>query len=325
MAEKPEKIKFPDKLKLIKHTDITNDSHNDNKTKNQIDNESDEITIDIGKPNNTIKENESDKDEITIDIVKPNISKSQLRHRSGKILKKVDGIPKMKLNNEGQPWNYKIVLLLQKIGKKSMGYRWMHDQESQLNETKNLRFLIVEVVLLSIMGCLTGSQMIGLLASSGLSDDKTTQIVVSAITILFVLILAIIKGIRETSKFNDNAQRHTEAARKFSEISLDIQNQLSLNIDDRDTDKDFLNSIISKFNDTMSSAPKISQDVQNRLVEASEEHDVYNPLVIGDYGNIQIVMDKENIEDANQEEKDTEDDSYKKKSQYQVDRWLRHF
>lgn len=34
-------------------------------------------------------------------------------------------------DNQYDPWNYKIVLLLRKIGRKTTGYRWMHEQESK--------------------------------------------------------------------------------------------------------------------------------------------------------------------------------------------------
>ena len=45
-----------------------------------------------------------------------------------------DGIPESAKNNnpcDNGPWNYKILLLLRKIGKKTMGYRWMHEQDTQ--------------------------------------------------------------------------------------------------------------------------------------------------------------------------------------------------
>ena len=234
-------------------------------------------------------------------------------------------------DNENNPWNYRIVLFLQKLGKKTMGYRWMHDQECQNNENEESKYLITEVALTALIDILTGSTLIGLISSIGQETNITLLICLTVATLIIQLVQAVIKGIRETSNFQENASKHNYAATKFSEVNLDIQNQLSLNIKDRDTDKDFIKNIISKFNDLTLIVPKVSQEVKNKYIEASEENDVYNTMLVGDYGNIQIIEKNKKVNEKENEEPEENDDNINSiktntsKSQYEINRWLSHF
>jgi len=214
----------------------------------------------------------------------------------------------------------------------------MHDQEAQNNENAEGKYLISEVALTALIDVLTGSTLVGLIYGIGQDTNVTLLICLTVTTLIVQLIQAVIKGIRETSGFQENSTKHNYAATKFSEINLDIQNQLSLNVEDRDTDTDFLKNIIRKFNDLILIVPKVSQEVKNKYIEAAEENDVYNTMLVGDYGNIQIIDKQKNKEE---EEKDEEEDevegvegskttrgkikSNTSKSQYEINRWLSNF
>lgn len=214
-------------------------------------------------------------------------------------------------------WNYKIVLLLQKIGKKTMGYRWMHDQESKNNNDQDGRYMIADIVLKLINGLLTGSSMASLVSNPDIADNIIVLYILTALALIIELASGVITAIRESNNFADTAIKHNYAATKFSEINLDIQNQLSLNLKDRDTDKDFLKNIIKKYNDLIMIVPQISEEVKNTYIASSDENDIYNPIIVGDYNNIQIIDKKEEIE--------TNDTDRKVKSDYEINRWLQHF
>ena len=245
-----------------------------------------------------------------------------------------------------EPWNYKILLLLIKIGKKTMGFRWMHDQESLSNEKSDTKYSIIELILLALLGSITSGEFIGLVSESGLHNNKVAMVVITSMEIILILVYSIIKGIREKSDFDKNKFQHNYAATKFGEINLNIQNQLSLSIRDRDQDKDFLKNIIKTFNDLMLTVPKISAKVKATYIESTKENDIYNPIIIDSSNALQSFIDKTKSSEysngnangnGNSNEngtvngtvngnngsnsKDNIDSRYK----YQIDRWLQHF
>jgi hypothetical protein len=258
---------------------------------------------------------ESNKDDIKIQIDSNTTQKEEWEEKT-----------KITINdNDTNPWNYRIILLLQKIGKKAMGYRWMHDQEVQNNEGEESKYLTIEVVLTAVNDMITGSSLISLIYGINANANITVLIGLTIASLTVELVYAVIKGIRETSCFAEYATKHNYAETRFSEINLEIQNQLSLNIKDRDTDKDFLKNIIKKFNDLILIVPKITQDVRNKYIEASEDNDVYNTMLVGDYGNIQIVVDKNKKDENEADEETTEPSKNISKSQYEINRWLQNF
>ena len=91
------------------------------------------------------------------------------------------------INLDG-PWNYKIQLLLKKIGEKCMGYRWMHNKEQRYYENMDEKYTIIELILVSIITTVTGSEFVALFASSNLADHKTAIIIVTGIQLLLTLI-----------------------------------------------------------------------------------------------------------------------------------------
>jgi len=212
-------------------------------------------------------------------------------------------------------WNYKIMLLLQKIGKKTMGYRWMHDQESKIISALEKKYMIADVILKVITGLLTGST-IGTLVTG--SDNTTVLYIFTAISLAFQLATGVITAIRETNDYSSIASQHIAAASKFGEINMEIQNQFALDIDDRESDKEFLSTTIKKFNDLNGSIPPISESIKKKFIASDEDNEIYNPIIVGDYNNIQIIDKKNN----NKEDDDIEKGS---KSKYEIDRWLSRF
>lgn len=218
------------------------------------------------------------------------------------------------------PWNYKIILFLKKLGTKTMAYRWMHDYEAQRNEGLSDIYKIIEIVILSLLGVLTGGEMIGLIFSTGLHKNKIALIVITSVQILILLVYSIVKGVHEASHFERKMQLHNHSSYKFGEINLSIQNQLSLNLSERDPDKIFLKNIIKNFNDLMFVSEKISKKAKKKYLKNIEDDDVFQPFIEDDEGRLQIVIhDKKDIEQVQH----NVDHDFKK--DYEINRWLRHF
>ena len=219
-------------------------------------------------------------------------------------------------SQSNEPWNYKIMLLLVKIGKKTMGYRWMHDQEAQYNERMNTKFKIVEAIILAFMAVFSSGQFVNFIVSTNLEKQKIFYVVMNVLQLVFIFITYIIKGYCDVNKFEKNTSDHRYTSTKNSEINLDIQQQLSLSIKDRETDNQFLRNVIKRFNDVSFLAPPIRTVTKNNFLKESNDNDIFNPIIANHDGeNLQIMI---NDNQDNNNEPDLQ-------MKYQIDRWLQHF
>ena len=217
-------------------------------------------------------------------------------------------------------WNYKIILFLKKMGAKTMAYRWMHDYEAQKYEKISDIYKILEIIILALLGMVTGGEMVGLIFGTGLNKNRIALIVITSVQMVILLIYSIVKGIHDASHFERKMQLHNHSSYKFGEINLSIQNQLSLNLSERDPDKIFLKNIIKNFNDLMFVSEKISTKAKKKYLKNIEDDDVFQPFIEDDEGRLQIVIhNKKDIEEG----KNNSDNDLKK--DYEINRWLRHF
>jgi hypothetical protein len=208
-----------------------------------------------------------------------------------------------------EPWNYKIVLLLKKIGKKTMGYRWMHEQDAKYYDNINSKLAVVEMLLLAFLGTLSGGQFVYFMINSGLNQNPIVYIVLSVVQLVSIFAAAIVKGYRDVSKFENLRAEHNYVALKNAELNLDIQYQLSLNVKNREDDKSFLLHIIRKFNDILFLSPKIREKTKKHYLEESDDNDIFNPIMI----------------DTAPTGTQIQNTPQSSELKYQIDRWLQHF
>lgn len=200
-------------------------------------------------------------------------------------------------------WNPKIISLLQRIGKNTTGYRWMHDKAAQYNHIMSIRYKISEVILMTLIELITGGELCALIFNNGLNTNKTIMIAITCVQLVLMTFHGIIVGIHTASDYDKNIIQHDHVATKFSELNLNIQNQLSLHVNDRSNDKEFLNTTIKTFTDLLLIAPKINRHIQNEYVTRYNDDDVFSPISY------------ENNNDEIQIELETS-------SNYQIDRWV---
>ena len=235
-------------------------------------------------------------------------------------------------NDGNHVWNYKILLMLRKVGKKTMGYRWMHDQEAEYYEQMDTHIGIYEMIILAFMGTITGAGFINLVTSAGLDNSIIFNIIIQVIYLIIFFLMATVKGYRDINKYEKKKNSHFNAATKNAELNLNIQYQLSLNISDRDNDKIFLQNVIKSFNDILLLSPPIRNCTKLKYVEGAKDNDIFNPLIsVGD--NLQIIIHDDNNRIRNNENGNIEDDDNENivaktsdsKMSYEIDRWLQHF
>jgi hypothetical protein len=232
------------------------------------------------------------------------------------------------IDDSKKKWNYNILLLLKKIGEKSMGYRWMHDRDALNNDEQRTTFLKIEIVLGTLLSVVTGGELIGFLASEGFSNNKILQIVLMILQLLLIAGYGVIRGYEDSSDFDKSKYDHTFAASKFGAINLNIQNQLALNIEDRDHDRDFLKNIIKEFDDLMLTSPQIDRSTMNAYIKATENYSIYKPTIVGGIDTIEIVIDNgsnNKLSNVVSSEKEKIHEDQESKLKYELNRWLQHF
>ena len=235
--------------------------------------------------------------------------------------------------NDDEPWNYKILLLLKKIGKKTMGYRWMHEQESKYYDKIHNRISIIEMLMIAFLGTITGGGFINFVVNADIDDNKIVYIVITAIQLFMVFMVASIRGYRNVVKYEKKVIDHTNASNKNAELNLHIQYQLSLNIKDRDMDKVFLKNVIRSFNDILILSPNIRNSTKKKYLQESSDNDIFNPIftegdglnIIINYSQDNNNSPKKNVTTNTSEVPDVNSDNIDSRINYQIDRWLQHF
>ena len=223
------------------------------------------------------------------------------------------------------------MIQLKKIGEKSTGYRWMHDQEKIYYTQRNNIFLKLEVVMIAMIGTLTSGEFIMFVSKSVNTIDSGA--IVSGIQLLIFMIFCIIKGLYEIGDFVNKIENHRVASSKFNNIFIDIDNQLRIPINKRETDYDFLSYKTKEYNSIMESSPMIRQSVIDQYILATEREDIYKPPVAGGFEKLEIVVNNNKndiiIRSQNNSSNGNESPSYRSidksmdnKLKNQIDRWI---
>ena len=228
-----------------------------------------------------------------------------------------------------QPWNSNILMLLKKLGTKMTAYRWMHHRESTNMINKENILSKTELVLMIVFGTILGSEFISVLAESGLNENQIVMISMLVIRIVIMTIYAIVKGMRESGDLLHRSYKHKYASTRFGELSLEIQNQFSLNVEDRENDKAFLKNIIKTFDELMLVVPNISEKVSRSYLEAIEDNDIYTPILmkVGGGTSPDAPPNTYNREGDIKDSTDTNspENDNSKTLEYQIQRWSYHY
>jgi len=147
-------------------------------------------------------------------------------------------------------------------------------------------------------------------------------------------ILTIIICVREKSDYRAIAQNHRDTAYRFTLIYHSIQEQLSLNIEDRQLDKVFMSEKIKEYNELMQSKQNIRKKIVDQYICETKNTNIYKPVIMAEFENIDIDVDNdvsvdviniasEQKTDPNNEQKNNLKNSKKqKKINYEINRWL---
>lgn len=226
-------------------------------------------------------------------------------------------------NGRAGAWNRRTMMLLKKIGEKALGYRWMHYEEFKYNETMFTRYNNIEMILMAISSGFAGALLF--VQSLGVTD-QVVLIVLTAIIMGTSLLSVITKIVKDNNDYPKLIFDHKYNSTKYGEINLTIQNQLALNIADRESDKEFVQNIIKNYNVLLFEAPSIRGKIMREYTEKTKDSKISKPV---DVETIEIVV--ENNDDNNYVTTPMMSghriDGTQSTSRYgyEIDRWLSNF
>lgn len=217
--------------------------------------------------------------------------------------------------------NLACELFLKKIAEKSLGYKWMHNQDSYYYENINYFLKILDIVIAACLATITCGELFLLGFISGNQD--VFYYVTLSIQIAFMFCNFIIRGIREFTDYNLIAENHRTYAIKFGLINNEIQEKFTHKSKNNKDDEYFIKDITKTYNELLDRSPPIRKKILNKYIKASEDNEINKQLIVGGYDKIEIIIDNDKVK-TNLKITDTQqinsDDRYK----YEMHRWLRH-
>jgi hypothetical protein len=159
-------------------------------------------------------------------------------------------------------WNQKTEYLLQRIGEKSMGYRWMHEQEHLYHTGYNDKLQLYLIVLTGILGTLSSGSIIGLFSDSSSKNNILLALTITQLIMSFIM--GVVLGIKEQGDYKMTAMQHKQISSKFAVLYHSIQRQFSLDPRNREDDKTFLNDKIREFDDLVASPNVIRNETMTK-------------------------------------------------------------
>ncbi|MBA42882.1 MAG: hypothetical protein CMF62_02595 [Magnetococcales bacterium] len=217
------------------------------------------------------------------------------------------------------PWNYRIKILLKKIGEKSMGYRWMHEQESIYYKRIDYWVGVMQIVITAILTLLSSGTLILLLTETNSNNNLTSKLTLTLIELFLTLLLNIINGVQNHSDYKGVSKKHLQSSFNFIRIYHTIQEQLTLPVLQRENDHEFLQEKIKEYDDLVLEAPEIQKKIRDEYLTATKDHSIFKPSILGDIENIEI--------DDNIERQNTDSEYQNELNQYkfQIDRFIHNF
>jgi hypothetical protein len=199
----------------------------------------------------------------------------------------------MKKPKRSKRWGIAIVLLLKKIAEKSLGYKWMHYTDHSHYEDKDRLYTILDVILTVLIGAISSAEFVGIIAKSGIENNIIALAILNGIIILLTVIAGIIKGIWTSGDYPRLIHEHKYNSSKYDEIHLQIQNQLALNIKDRDSDKAFLRTMLTNYNRLLFEAPSIRKDTMDKYIETTRDSKISKPIDFEELNTFDIYINNE--------------------------------
>jgi len=227
---------------------------------------------------------------------------------------------------EPRNWNNRIKYLLQGIGYKSMGYRWLHSNEADFYEKRERYLAYFEMVVSVIIATMSSATILALLIDTGLKENINAQIALYGIEVALSIIVGVIAGYRQIADDTHRVVDHQHAADHFAEIYHEIQEQFSYKPEHRDEATGFLKYKRREYDNTVLNAPQIRKKAETEYSNLVEQYGLGISVNLQDVGEIEIYEDAIETDEENNEDSTTNKNKKKnRKVVYEANRFLRNF
>jgi hypothetical protein len=223
---------------------------------------------------------------------------------------------------EVNSWNYRIKMLLKKIGIKATGYRWMHEQERERFITVDYWFGIIQLILTGVIAALTSTSLATMFSSEELSANKTVLVAITISEVIASMLCGIVIAVKQYNDFNARSTSHKDAAARFIHIYHTIQEQFSLPVKDRENGTTFLKDKIKEYDELVQNMPAIRSKTYQRYTIATKNNDINKPTNIDEFDNIDV---NDHTIDVNDNSNNKNTKEKKDMMKYEIDRWLHNF
>ena len=217
-----------------------------------------------------------------------------------------------------RPWNYRIMLQLKQIGERSQGYKWMHNEESEYMTKFLQRLTLAEIIFTTLHGASLASEFVAIFNNMG----TLILVIFTCLQAALYVVSTVLKTYKEGSDFSSKIAAHHNTSIRFSSLAIQIQNQFCLPVAKRSDDESFLEYKSNEFNDILLGAPCVREKIRNAYLESVKNIDIAKPQT---FGNIEIVIDKNEEPDDKTKDDKTKDDKDKeidRQLQFDINRFL---
>ncbi len=227
-------------------------------------------------------------------------------------------------------WNRSIVELLKKIGERSLGYRWMHNYESDYFASIESKMATLEMLLIGLIGVLETVTFIGAISGVEIVSNLSVILSILGVQILLTFLFGIVKTIRENSNYPKQSFDHKYCSNKFNNINLKIQEQFSLEIERRDDDKTFTHHLLNNYNELLFESPSVRNKTMKKYMNGTKDSKINKPITIAEINGMDIMLNDEyaiNNINHNQTSIFNTDNTNNgdEKFNYELNRWLQNF
>jgi len=187
-------------------------------------------------------------------------------------------------NVENNSWTPAVEKFIEELAGRCRARQWMHHKEKNKFEKTEKIMRTTEAILLAIVGILTSSVFVSSISGSnddGCSDESgifEAEIILISVEIVFLIVLAAIKGMRENGDYQRKIEGHKGSMDKFSEMALSIVAQLILSPQDRINGKEYSERMHERYSLVSDYSLRISDKVT--VAYDKNKKDVMMPIGI---------------------------------------------
>lgn len=234
------------------------------------------------------------------------------------LLNKSDEIDSDLYNNSNGPWNYRMQLLLKKLGEDAELLKYLHDQDQRFYVKKLKIYNICEGLVMTLLSTLMGIQFISTVLDSFISSPENVAYFFVGIVLTQIVLLIlynIIKTFKNGNDLPNKIKNHNDSKISYSNINLSIKQELAKDVENRFSSDEFLSNVVNEFTRVESNAKQIRKKTIDKCSKVYGRN-LFSPI---ESDKIKINIPSNN----NLTDTDNSDEKYiNNKLNYQINKFL---